>query len=258
MVPSLMLPNVGADGAQIVALIAICAAILTVFEYGSNYPCLFEFRDAPPFNRIRFFSLLLTVVLLSLIARGQQVPSSLSTFLAVAGHVVASSIDFPFSPVRLVILMLPEGTSDSSLFMLRTSAGLAYLASLISMAIFILAIRRRDWPLRGGQFNVWINLPTFDPTANGDVVHRLRRDGRVNIALGFVLPFAMPAVVNAASSVFGSLSLEDPQTTIWAVAAWSFLPASLFMRGIAMSRVAAMISEKRQSATEMDSPFLVA
>ncbi|KKK62372.1 hypothetical protein LCGC14_3005000 [marine sediment metagenome] len=122
--PSLILPRVDPDGAQVIALVAIFAALLTAFEYGSNYPCLFEFRDAPPFNRIRFLSLMMTVVLLSLIARGQYEPNSLSSFLALAGHLVAGSLDFPYSPVRLVILMLPEGTDDASLFMVRTSAGL--------------------------------------------------------------------------------------------------------------------------------------
>jgi len=114
--PSLILPRVDPDGAQVIALVAIFAALLTAFEYGSNYPCLFEFRDAPPFNRIRFLSLMMTVVLLSLIARGQYEPNSLSSFLALAGHLVAGSLDFPYSPVRLVILMLPEGTDDASLF----------------------------------------------------------------------------------------------------------------------------------------------
>jgi hypothetical protein len=41
--------------------------------------------------------------------------------------------------------------------------------------------------------------------------------------------------------------MASPQTLIWTVAAWSFLPASLFMRGIAMHRVADMIREKRRA-----------
>ena len=77
---------------------------------------------------------------------------------------------------------------------------------------------------------------------------RLERDARFNIALGFLLPFLTPAVVKAAANLFGAVSLENPQTLIWTVAAWAFLPASLFMRGIAMSRVAAMIEDKRRQA----------
>jgi hypothetical protein len=42
------------------------------------------------------------------------------------------------------------------------------------------------------------------------------------------------------------LTFTSPQTLIWTMAAWSFLPASLFMRGIAMGRIADMIREKRR------------
>ena len=44
--PSLFLPGVSADGKQIVALVAIFGAALTLFEYASAYPGLVEFRDA--------------------------------------------------------------------------------------------------------------------------------------------------------------------------------------------------------------------
>ena len=44
--PSLLLPGIGADGQQIVALVAIFGAALTIFEYASAYPGLVEFRDA--------------------------------------------------------------------------------------------------------------------------------------------------------------------------------------------------------------------
>ena len=98
-----------------------------------------------------------------------------------------------------------------------------------------------------GTFNVWINLPTFDPTTGGDVVDRLTRDSRVNIVLGFLLPFAIPVMMKIASLSLTPVTLENPHTLIWTMAAWAFLPASLFMRGIAMGRVANMIAEKRKS-----------
>ena len=104
-----------------------------------------------------------------------------------------------------------------------------------------------SWPSRGRAFNVWTNLPTFDPTTGGDVVMRLQRDARVNIALGFLLPFLTPAVVMFSSSGFAPLSMTSSQTLIWTMTAWAFLPASLFMRGIAMVRVANMIEERRKA-----------
>ncbi|MEL6517855.1 MAG: hypothetical protein AAFR34_04960 [Pseudomonadota bacterium] len=244
--PSLMLPGVSADAAQIVALVAIFAAALTFFEYVSTYPGLVEFRDAPPFNRIRFGSLFITVFLLTMIARGEHDPTPLSYFFEAVGALIGQVIDFPYSPVRLVVLMLPEDTGMEHLATVRTAAGISYLVSLLTLAVFLIALRFKGWPNRTGKFNVWVNLPTFDPTAGGDVVERLERDARINIALGFLLPFLTPAVIKAASSLFGSVALDNPQTLIWTVAAWAFLPGSLFMRGIAMGRIAGMIEDKRR------------
>ena len=255
--PSLMLPGVNRDAAQIVALVAIFGAALTIFEYASSYPGLVEFRDAPPFNRVRFGSLFVTVLLLTIITRGVFEPSTLTQFVQAVGAVIGHAIDFPYSPVRLVVLMLPEDTSAGHINLVRIAAGISYLVSLLTLAVFLIVLRLQGWPLKSGAFNVWVNLPTFDPTAGGDVVERLERDARFNIALGFLLPFIMPAVIKAAASLFGSVSLENPQTLIWTVAAWAFLPASLFMRGIAMGRIASMIEDKRrQSIADADGGLL--
>lgn len=244
--PSLMLPSVPSDTTQIVALVALFAAALTFFEYASTYPGLVEFRDAPPFNRVRFLSLFVTVLLLSTIVRGQSEPTTLTNFIEALGNKLGSVIDVPYSPVRLVVLMLPEDMSLRHLILIRTAAGLSYLISLATLIIFIVTMRMIGWPTRMGSFNVWINLPTFDPTTGGDVVERLERDSRFNIALGFLLPFLIPAAVKVASIAFQPVTLESPQTLIWTMTAWAFLPASLLMRGIAMGRIAGMIAEKRR------------
>ncbi|MEE9387210.1 MAG: hypothetical protein V3U96_01255 [Paracoccaceae bacterium] len=244
--PSLLLPGVSADGKQIVALVAIFGAAFTIFEYASSYPGMIEFRDAPPFNRIRFLSLFATVFLLSLIARGNYEPTTLTQFIQAIGGLVGYAIDFPYSPVRLVLLMLPENTSATHIDLVRTTAGMSYLISLLTLGIFLIVLRLQNWPSVNGSFNVWVNLPTFDPTAGSDVVSRLERDARVNIALGFLLPFLTPVAVKAAASLFGAVTLDNPQTLIWTVSAWAFLPASLFMRGIALAKVAEMIAAKRR------------
>ena len=248
--PSLILPGTTTDVSQIVTLVALFGAALTFFEYASSYPGLIEFRDAPPFNRLRFGSLFVTVFLLSLMTRGAIDATATNDLVGRLGSVVGEVIDFPYSPVRLVVLMLPPEASVAHVHLVRDCAGLAYLISLLTLAIFIVVQRARRWPLRRGSFNVWINLPTFDPTAGGDVVERLERDARFNIALGFLLPFLTPAVIKSATSLFGAVSLESPQTLIWTVAAWAFLPASLFMRGIAMGRIATLITEKRKLSSK--------
>lgn len=245
--PSFMLPGINSDTSQIVALVAIFAAALTFFEYASTYPGLVEFRDAPPFNRLRFLSLFATVLLLSAIMRGQTEPTTLTMFIEEAGKKLGQAIDVSYSPVRLVVLMLPDDMNIQHVALVRTAAGISYVISLLTLVIFVVVMRLIGWPSRMGTFNVWINLPTFDPTTGGDVVDRLNRDARFNIALGFLLPFLIPAILKLASLSFAPVTLESPHTLIWTMTAWAFLPASLFMRGIAMGRIATMIADKRRS-----------
>ena len=62
--PSMLLVDITTDTKQMVALVAIFLGLLTFVEYNSAYPSLVEFRDAPPFNRIRFVALWLSVIAL--------------------------------------------------------------------------------------------------------------------------------------------------------------------------------------------------
>jgi len=246
--PALLLPDVAADSSQIVVLVALLAGLMTFVEYNSNFPSIVEFRDAGPFNRLRFVTLFVIVFLLSAIIKGQTEPTLATNALSSLGLILGNAVDFPFSPVRLMVLMLPEGTPTEVISTVRTSAGIAYLISLIAMFCFIFLVRVLGWPARRGAFNVWVNLPLFDPTAGGDVLYRLQRDSRINIVLGFLLPFVIPAVVKLAANVLDPVTMQNPQTLIWTVSAWAFLPASIIMRGVAMARIAEMIEDKRRRA----------
>ncbi len=249
LLPSLLVPNVRGETSQIIVLVALACSVLTMAEYASTYPSLIEFRDAPPFNRIRYLALFATLFILSLLARGKLDPSGLTLFIGAIGSLVGTALDFSYSPVRLVLMSMPESASQADMNTVRAAAGMAYLISLMAIIFFYLILKLKNWPSRSGAFNVWINLPTFDPTAGGDVVRRLNRDARINLALGFLLPFLIPVIGEAAETLFGAASLTETQTMIWLVTLWAFLPLSLFMRGIAMSRLADMILEMRRRST---------
>jgi len=245
--PALLLPGVSADVTQIVALVSIFAAALTIFEYASVYPGLVEFRNAPPFNRLRFLSLFATVFLISIVVRGEVAPTAMNQMIASFGTGIGDAIDFPYSPVRQIVLLLPDGTDFAHVDRIRTAAGISYFISMLTLALFYFFVRVKNWPMNNGPFNVWINMPTFDPTSGGDVVQRLERDSRFNIIVGFTLPFFIPAALKASESLFGQVTLDNPQSMVWIVAAWAFLPASLLMRGLAMGRIAELVERKRRS-----------
>lgn len=246
--PAMILPNVRPDTTQIAALLALVAAVLTFVEYISEYPSLIEFRDAPPFNRMRFLALFVTVLLMSLIARGATHPTPVTQSISQIGHSVGQAMDFPFSPVRLMVLVAPADAPAPALDLIRALAGLAYLISLSTLVVFVAVVRLLDWPIRKGAFNFWVNLPLFDPTTGGDVLYRLKRDSHFNVALGFLLPFLAPAGLKLAEAWGAAPNLIDFQPLIWTMIAWSFLPASLIMRGVALMRIADLIEEKRRRA----------
>lgn len=250
--PSILLPGTMSDTTQMVVLLAVVAAIFTFVEYNALYPSLVEFRDAPPLNRIRFIAVATTVFCLALIERGHSGSNTITDLARAAGERIGDAIDFPYSPVRLMVLMLPPDASASLVESVRTAAGFSYLVSILALGIFVAVLRLGHWPARRTSFNVWTNLPTFDPTSGGDVVARLRRDSGVNLILGFLLPFIIPAFVKLAANILDPVSLKDPQTLIWMMTAWAFLPASLLMRGIALAHVADLICLQRQKTFETD------
>lgn len=243
--PTALLPDTTSDNALMVGFIALFGALFTIVEYSSKAPSLVEFRDAPPFNRLRFLTLMATVTLLTLLSLDSVQSTGLTRAIATTGGHIADATDFPHSPVRLMVLMMPADTPVAVLHRVRAAAGISYVVSLASLALFVLVLRLRAWPGSGRTFNVWVNLPTFNPTTGGDVVHRLRRDGSANLILGFLLPFLIPAVVTLAGGLISPVSLANSHTMIWMMSAWAFLPASLMMRGVAMTRVAQLIEDQR-------------
>lgn len=243
--PSLLLPDVGADTAQVVVLVALAAGLFTFAEYYSQFPSILEFRFAPPVNRLRYFTMFAMVLMLTVHFSG-ALETPLAYLLMKMASLMAQAIDFPFSPVRLVILALPADTSVETINMVRDAAGIAYVVGLMGLVAFGILVRVYGWPVRYGAFNVWINLPLFDPTGGGDVIARLKRDGVINVVLGFLLPFLLPACVKLAGALVDISVMSNPHTLIWVMTIWAFVPANLIMRGVALTRVADIIEEKRR------------
>ena len=229
--PSMLIGGMGIDGSQFAMLVALLAGSLVLMEYNSAYPSLIAFRHAPPYNRLRFATLFLAVMILCLLFRGQDRPGTLTDIMGSLAVILGNVADFPYSPVRLAVLMLPIDTPETIVASVRVAAGVCYVLSVVMIGIFAVMVKVYGWPSRNGAFNVWINLPMFDATSGGDVVNRLRGHARVNLILGFLLPFLVPAVVSLIAGAIDLSALASPQT---------------LMRGIAMARIASMIETKRR------------
>lgn len=245
VMPSVILPGIGSDTKQVVALVALFGGALVFFEYHAVYPSLIEFRDGAPYNRIRFLMMLTIVVFLSAIVADREASTTVTRLFHAIGLIIGSSLDLPYSPVRLASYMLADGATALQIAEVKVAAATAYLVSLFSLALFVIVLKLAGWPSTKTAFNVWVNLPTFEPTAGGDVVDRLVRDSYANLTVGFLLPFVIPAIVAVLTSGIPSETLTSPQTLIWTMALWAYLPAALVMRAVAMARIADMIRIKR-------------
>ena len=246
--PSLLLASLASGPSELAALLAIIAATATFIEYRSAYPSFVEFRDAPPINRLRFISVLAMVFVLSVICKHLYQPTALTGMFSSLASVVGTALDFPYSPIRMVVLMLPSDVSPVLVQVVRSGAGISYLIAAVTIGAFFLLVRLSGWPVGNGAFNVWVNLPLFDPTAGRDVVQRLQRDGRVNIVIGALLPFIAPAAITITSNIYPPMNLGNPHVLIWLLTGWAFIPASMVIRGIALFRISELIEEKRRRA----------
>lgn len=250
--PALVVPSTAPDVAQSMILLAVFAGGIVFAEYASDYPGLIEFRFAAPFNRTRFALFAVITVLLSLMQRELVEPGILGGLATAIAAVCGELLDFPFSPVRLLVDALPDEVPPLHLAMVRDGAALSLVLAVTTVAGFVTAIKLNAWPMGTGPFNVWINLPTFDPTAGNDVVLRLQRHARINVALGIVLPFLLPGAVLVSAVLVKPVTLLSPMGFVWGIVLWVFVPASLVMRGVAMARVARMIRASRRKYADSE------
>ena len=244
--PALAIPSTAPDTAQSMILLALFAGGIVFAEYSSEYPGLIEFRFAAPFNRTRFALVAVMALMLSLLQRNGVEPGILGGLVTSAAAVCGQMLDFMLSPVRLLLAALPGSADPDHIAQVRDGASLAFVLGVTTVLGFVTAIRLNAWPMGSGPFNVWINLPTFDPTAGNDVVQRLQRHARINIVLGIILPFLLPAAVLASELLIKPLTLLSPMGYVWGILLWAYVPASLVMRGVAMARVAHMIRASRR------------
>jgi len=244
--PALAAPSGPATDAFAVLLLATVAAVFVLLEYSGPAASFLEFRNAPPFNRLRFgAAALVTIAASLLIAAPASAPPIATQYLYPVAQASAALFDWPYSPPRLFLNWLSASGLGELTGQLYLAVALAYAISLATAALFFALVRLFGWPARLGAFNLWLNLPTFDPTTGEDVVQRLQSTARLNLILGISLPFLMPMAAQMAAGLVLPSGPWGPQSLIWGITFWSIMPLCLLMRAIALGRVAQMIQTKR-------------
>lgn len=244
--PGFLIPGVPEESTQFAFLIALFAGVLTLVEYASPTPVMVEFRDAPPYNKIRFLMLAVLLASVTFVAIGATSyaagPSQALSF----GQQLAHFLDVNYSPVRLMVRMLPDNLDQDAISLMQAVTSVALLVSCILMLGTVVYFKGLGWPNRRDAFNVHTNLPMFDPTSGGDVVIRLRRGARINLLVGITVPFIIPACLQIFGPFVQATQFTNLQTLVWLVALWAFLPLNLCLRGMVMGMLVELIEAKRR------------
>ncbi|MEM8786979.1 MAG: hypothetical protein AAGE76_01840 [Pseudomonadota bacterium] len=244
--PAFLLPDVSRASQEITLIIAGIAAAFTLFEYASTHPGLIDFRFAPPYNRVRFIAFTVQILSVVFICRADAGSDLFATaVLGMADRAVAMT-SFPLSPVDLAVTMI-AGDSEASLqLLIRRAAAISVLVTFLFLAAFGVFLWIVRWPVVRRDFNLWINLPTFEPGYGRDVERRLYRDGFVNMLVGVGFLYLLPVLLSQSFGWFDPAVLRAYQPLVWGTTFWTFLSGSLVIRGAAILKVAWLVRRSRQ------------
>ncbi len=246
-IPAVMLPDVSPNSAELSILLAAIAAAFVIFEYGFASPSLIEFRFAAPYNRLRFGILAVLVVLLVFAFRGPV--DTTAGVLAVSTFAQASFEfwNFSYSPLQ-AFMALSATTGPQNQILLGNASALALSVTTLGVLLPGAVVWTFGWPLGRDNFNIWINMPTFD-VGGSNAAANLRRTAIMSAAFGFAFPFLAPYVALSFLGPLGAISANNSQFLVWTIAIWCFVPAASMLRAIALFKIASLIGNDQEEPT---------
>lgn len=246
-IPSLLLTDAPAGAVEFSLIIGAIIGIFTVFEYGSGSPGFVDFRFAPPYNRFRVFTITLQIVFLSLVCRAMALDVQSASILNLAQN-IAEQLDFPYSPVAHAINVILETTpfSSASTILLVYTISISFAVGIGLTGIFAILLWVFNWPTNRATFNLWVNLPMFQPSEGKYVVKRLRRDATINIVVAIILIYLLPYVPKLGFDWFKVDLFETDQSIVWTTTLWIFVPSGMIARAFAMQKIARIIGRAQR------------
>jgi len=241
-IPSLLLPSASQGAVEFALIIGAIIGMFTFFEYGSTTPGFVDFRYAPPYNRFRAFTIAMQIVTITLVCRAVELGLSGSVLVDWAQQ-AAQLLDFKYSPVSMAIdtVLWDSRFSDTTAILLVYSITTSFVVGVGMTLAFSLMLWVFGWPRDREGFNLWANLPTFQPSDDGSIPKRLRRDAYFNILLGIVLIYTLPLIPTYGVDWFTVDIFENNQAMVWAATLWVFISTSLIARALAMLKIAQIL-----------------
>lgn len=243
--PAFLLPGISTAAQEISIIVGAIGGAFTLFEYASSHPGLIDFRFAPPYNRMRFLTFAILIAALIFVCRASAGADPFGANVLAFADNMQAIVDVPLSPVNIAIALIGEGGSDAFRTLLGRAASVSFVIAFVAFLFFAMMLWLFRWPVGRDSFNLWVNLPTFEPSSGRDVERRLYRDGFANILVGIGLPFMIPVIASRSGGWFDPSVLQNYQPLIWGCAVWAFLPASLIIRGAALLKLGWLVKRAR-------------
>jgi hypothetical protein len=237
MLPAFILPGVTQSGLEFTRILATVAAAFVIYEYGFLTPSVIEFRDAAPYNRIRFFLLLSFVLvpsqLISNVLNGNPVTGVIANFAKNA----FSLVNFSFSPVTIAANTL-SGTAVILRVAVAQAIALNVMICLFTVIIFAVAVFSGLWRCGGERFNMWHNMPSYKSYGAKTMQTRLVNSAFASLLVACLIPLMGPVAADIFTGWFSQAGKLPPIAITWFIALWVYLPAMYLMRAIILAKVA--------------------
>ncbi len=235
--PGLALPVESTVAIDLFGILALIGGAIVWLEYAFESPNILEFRYCPPFNRIRYASLMTLLVLLVFLFPEGQSDSQFHLLLAGLSKLSLYLWNFEFSPVPVLAVVLGRGDPVTTLQFARMAA-LALNFAIIYTGLYAIFARGFRSHLEGGEFNIYLNLPTTSLPADAVPKSQLQAIGLLSIVVGLTLPFFIPIFIGKFSDVISGQPMAFRPMAVWVIALWAWVPAIAVLRGIAMFGIA--------------------
>ncbi len=242
--PSYLVPDATRSTQEISLIIGGLVAVFVLFEYGAAQPGVIDFRFAPPYNRARVAVFTVVLVLVTFYTRALANEDPFSPELIQFADRLVAMANFNFSPVALAADSLAPEDADLAQ-RIRGAAALTLFAAGAGALLFIVILWLFKWPTGRKNFNLWANLPTFNPNSKKPVDRRLANTAWLNILAGLALPFIARAAAARADGLLDASVFQRDLPLIWASALWATGSALLVLRGAALLKVARLVARAR-------------
>ena len=231
--PGMSLPVESDVAISLYSFLSLIGGAIVWIEYAFASPNLIEFRFCPPYNRLRYASLMLILVLLVYLYPDRAVESKFYFLISEISKLCLYVWNFEYSPVPVFALVLAQGDPYLTLQFARMAA-LSLSLSILYSTAYIIASRGFRAHLEAGPFNFYLNLPTTTLSEDKIPRRQLKALAVLSVVVGLTLPFVIPVFLREFADWIETEPLAYRPTVVWAIALWAWVPGIAVLRGMAL------------------------